>query len=526
MKVDAANQLISVQADAPFPLPSQTPTATGTSTETPTETVTPTETETPTVTPTPTETLQPTEIATATETPTPTPTPTETTTPDGTTTPEETPTPTATLMLTETETPTPTATLSETPTETPTPTPTETSTPSPTATSQPVNGSAQYFYDGNGNMVKSIIGEVVTYYPSNSYELRVEGTSETELKYYFAGSVRVALRENEAITWLLSDQINSTSVTVDAAGNLLTSLKYTAYGELRTGTSSTDYQYTGQRNESEIGLYYYVSRFYDPQLARFVSADTIVPEPGSIKGYDRYAYVNGNPINYNDPSGHCPLCVTAAIGAGIGAVVGGVGYGIYIAATGNEFKWGQLALAAGGGLAAGALIGTGVGWAAGMSQATITTAAITGAGTVATANTVCGGDMCTSEAQDATRAAQSILPAAENAVSQTAISINTGTNVVYKYVENGVAKYYGITNDFARRAAEHFNNRGWTIQKIPGLDSLNRFDVRAVEQVLIQKSGLPNLYNKINSIATSNDVYTEAVQRGTYILQRVGLIPQ
>jgi hypothetical protein len=35
-----------------------------------------------------------------------------------------------------------------------------------------------------------------------------------------------------------------------------------------------------------------------------------VPEPNSIKGYDRYAYVNGNPVNYTDPSGH-QLCDTA-----------------------------------------------------------------------------------------------------------------------------------------------------------------------------------------------------------------------
>ena len=93
-------------------------------------------------------------------------------------------------------------------------------------------------------------------------------------------------------------------MTVDDTGNLLSKLKYTAYGELRTGTSTTDYQYTGQRNEIEIGLYYYVARFYDPQLARFISADTIVPQPGSSQGYDRYAYVNNNPINFTDPSGH------------------------------------------------------------------------------------------------------------------------------------------------------------------------------------------------------------------------------
>jgi len=88
-----------------------------------------------------------------------------------------------------------------------------------------------------------------------------------------------------------------------------------------------------------------------------------------------------------------------------------------------------------------------------------------------------------------------------------------------------VVKYYGITNDFARRGAEHINVKGWTIEKIPGLELLSRYDARDVEQVLIQNSGLPNLYNKINSIAPSNELYVQAVQRGTYILQQIGLIP-
>ena len=167
-------------------------------------------------------------------------------------------------------------------TATPSPTATFTLTPTPSVP----NGNVEYIYDGDGNLVKSIIGSVTTYYPGSSYEKRVEGVSETVLKYYFAGSVRIAMRENGAITWLLSDHLGSTSVTAAGAGTLLTSLKYTAYGELRSGNSFTDYQYTGQRNEAEIGLYYYVARFYDPALGRF--RDLRAPErslpPGAFPG--------------------------------------------------------------------------------------------------------------------------------------------------------------------------------------------------------------------------------------------------
>jgi len=153
--------------------------------------------------------------------------------------------------------------------------------------------------------VKSIIGDVVTYYPNGVYELKVSGSNEVITKYYSAGSSRIAYRINGTVTWLLNDYLGSTVGTVDEDGELIGVLKYTAYGELRTGSSTTDYRYTGQREESEIGLYFYVARFFDPAVGRFISADTIVPDPGSSQGYDRYGYVNGNPINRNDPSGHC-----------------------------------------------------------------------------------------------------------------------------------------------------------------------------------------------------------------------------
>lgn len=342
---DEANHLDEVQADQPFPTPSPTPTATFTPsatytltptttltptiTETPTETPTPTLTETPTETPTPTETLTPTEIPLSSETPTPieTPTPTETATVDPLVTPSETGpptetttetlTPTETVQITETETPTVSETLTVTETQTPIQTetatathtatvvPTETPSLTPTATVTPQNGSVIYVYDGDGNMVKSIINEVVTYYPNSNYHKQVTGSVEVEAKYYSAGSSRIAYRIDGEITWLLSDHLGSTIGTVDTDGELIGVMKYSAYGEMRSGSSTTNYRYTGQREESEIGLYFYVARFYDPTLGRFISADTIVTDPGISQGYDRYAYVNWNPVNRNDPSGHC-----------------------------------------------------------------------------------------------------------------------------------------------------------------------------------------------------------------------------
>ena len=42
---------------------------------------------------------------------------------------------------------------------------------------------------------------------------------------------------------------------------------------------------------------------HDAALGRFLQADTLVPEPGSPQGFNRYAYVNNNPLGYVDADG-------------------------------------------------------------------------------------------------------------------------------------------------------------------------------------------------------------------------------
>ncbi len=109
-------------------------------------------------------------------------------------------------------------------------------------------------------------------------------------------------------SWLLGNHLGSTSMATDDSGVLASEVRYSAFGEIRydSGTMTTDYLYTGQREEAEIGLYYYVARWYDPAIGRFIQADSIVPNPGSAKGFDRYSYGYNNPLSFTDPSGHFP----------------------------------------------------------------------------------------------------------------------------------------------------------------------------------------------------------------------------
>jgi hypothetical protein len=49
---------------------------------------------------------------------------------------------------------------------------------------------------------------------------------------------------------------------------------------------------------------YYGARYYDRTVGMFISPDTIVPDPTNVYDYNRYMYAGGNPLKFNDPTGH------------------------------------------------------------------------------------------------------------------------------------------------------------------------------------------------------------------------------
>ncbi len=70
-----------------------------------------------------------------------------------------------------------------------------------------------------------------------------------------------------------------------------------------TDDLNTDKLFTGQRLDA-TGLYYYNARYYDATIGRFISPDSIVPDPFNPQSLNRYSYCLNNPLKYVDPSGH------------------------------------------------------------------------------------------------------------------------------------------------------------------------------------------------------------------------------
>jgi RHS repeat-associated protein len=144
------------------------------------------------------------------------------------------------------------------------------------------------------------------------------------------------------------DHLGSSNILTDRQGNLVQHYEYTAFGKERfvdnSQAFSISHRYTGQIFDEATGLYYYNARYYDPELAWFVQADTIVPSGGDPQTLNRYSYVRNNPLKYTDPSGHVIGIDDIIIGIIIGAAIGGA----TSAATGGNIWQGILTGAIGG----------------------------------------------------------------------------------------------------------------------------------------------------------------------------------
>ncbi|HET8924788.1 MAG TPA: FG-GAP-like repeat-containing protein [Candidatus Acidoferrum sp.] len=153
--------------------------------------------------------------------------------------------------------------------------------------------------------------------PTYYFSPLVERTPSGDLVYsYYAGQTLVARRmaSSSTVVWYHQDQLASVRLITDGKGNVTHNYDYAAFGTtlMPAGDPPDPYGFTGQlRNPSTsasggdaAGLIYMNARYYDATLGRFISADSIVPDPMNPQSLNRYSYVLNNPVSFNDPTGH------------------------------------------------------------------------------------------------------------------------------------------------------------------------------------------------------------------------------
>ncbi len=103
-----------------------------------------------------------------------------------------------------------------------------------------------------------------------------------------------------------------------------------AFGNCTIASGTTDQalakansiRYRGYYYDTDLGMYYLQSRYYDPNTCRFISPDALsyLGANGDLTSYNLYAYCSNNPVNFVDPSGHAIETIWDAISLGFSIV--------------------------------------------------------------------------------------------------------------------------------------------------------------------------------------------------------------
>ncbi|MGN1316454.1 MAG: RHS repeat domain-containing protein [Acutalibacteraceae bacterium] len=179
---------------------------------------------------------------------------------------------------------------------------------------------------------------------------------------------------------------------VSAAGKKMVSFTYDAWGkrkvEYQANGSTTPshielitqikadllnpFAYRGYCYDYDMGMYYLQSRYYDPEVGRFINADDTdyLNATGTVLGCNLFAYCENEPVNNVDPKGNVALLTCVLIGAGIGLMIGASSGVIISYSKYRTVKWKYVLVGGLFGIAIGALAGYGVGVAIGATTST------------------------------------------------------------------------------------------------------------------------------------------------------------
>ena len=133
-----------------------------------------------------------------------------------------------------------------------------------------------------------------------------DGTNTLEFFYDESGAP-YALSYNGTTYYYVTNLQGDVVKVVNASGTSQAEYSYNAWGQVISAAGTlaavNPIRYRGYYYDVETGLYYLKSRYYDPQICRFINADSYASTGQGFAGCNMFAYCNNNPVNGADPSG-------------------------------------------------------------------------------------------------------------------------------------------------------------------------------------------------------------------------------
>ena len=183
-----------------------------------------------------------------------------------------------------------------------------------------------FTYDSEGIRTSKTVGSTTTKYLLNGTQILAQTTNGKTLCFFYdqqGNRVGMADSSNHFYYYIYNVQGDVIALADASTGKLAVTYTYDAWGKLVKLEDSTansvgtqnPFRYRGYYYDTETGLYYLQSRYYDPDTGRFVNADTQLNE--GVLGYNMFAYCENNPVMREDSTGEIFKQIIK------GAIVGG-----------------------------------------------------------------------------------------------------------------------------------------------------------------------------------------------------------
>ncbi len=178
----------------------------------------------------------------------------------------------------------------------------------------------EYAYDPNGKRIRKIKyltagGNETTYYLGENFVRKVNSSGTYDTTYYHHNGQLIAKNESGTIYFFHPDNLGSTTLITDLAGNTVEETFYYPFGLTLTGGTTEERLYTGKEKDS-TDIYYYGARYYDPDMGLFTQPDPVIADVYNPQQLNKYSYVLNNPYTYIDPDGKFVIILPMVYGAG------------------------------------------------------------------------------------------------------------------------------------------------------------------------------------------------------------------
>ena len=166
----------------------------------------------------------------------------------------------------------------------------------------------RFRYNADGRRTQKIVNGVATNYTWIDGLLMRRQTGDEILDFaYDANGRAIGFSFAGGHYFYIYNLLGDVVAVVDAQGNVVAEYEYDAYGNLLRQhgpmAQRNPLRYRGYYFDVETGFYYLHNRYYNPQWARFLNADSYLIAGNALTASNLYQYANGNPVMFVDHTG-------------------------------------------------------------------------------------------------------------------------------------------------------------------------------------------------------------------------------